>query len=143
MSFGTLPTYIISHIPPCIPWVLTRCSRSGAKDCISKAVASLELQLLKTARPLGPLDRDMSDKLLQLLVKCRNRDSRDSGFSSSCSKAATQAKHSPFASFVLDLMMPVCARLSNDLIRNIMHGVTTNSESDDAVPSKCGTESDN
>jgi len=34
--------YIIWHIPPCIPLVLTRCSRSGAKDCNSKAMASLE-----------------------------------------------------------------------------------------------------
>jgi len=67
---------------------------------------------------------------------CRNRDSRDSGFSSSCSKAATQVKHSPFASFVLDLMMPVCACIGNDVVYhyawshyqlcNIMHEVTTN-----------------
>ena len=55
---------IILHIPPCIPLVLTRCSRSGAKDCNSKAMASREnnSRSLKTARLLGPLDRDMSDK---------------------------------------------------------------------------------
>ena len=132
-------TYIICHIPPCIPWALTRCSRSGAKNCIPKAMASLENN---SAWVIGQ-GYVRRDKFLQLLVKTRNRDSRDSGFSSSCCKAATQIKYSPLASFILDLMMPVCACISNDVMEHYawsQYQLWIDAESsDDAVPSKCGT----
>jgi len=57
------------------------------------------------------------DYLLMQLCICTPRQYVAwDGFSSSCSKAATQVKYSPFASFVLDLMMPVCACISNDVM---------------------------
>ena len=141
MSFGTTPTSSATfHLVFLGCW-------PGAAGLVLKTASPKQWLPLKTttARLLGPLDRDIyvrRDKLLQLLVKSRNRDSRNSGFSSSCSKAATQVKHSPFANFVLDLMMPVCACIGNDVMQRYAwsrYQLWIDAESDDAVPFKCGT----
>ena len=126
MSFGTTPTSSATfHLVFLGCW-------PGAAGLVLKTASPKQWLPLKTttARLLGPLDRDIyvrQDKLLQLLVKSRNRDSRNSGFSSSCSKAATQVKHCPFASFVLDLpWWCLCVHVSVMMWCNAMHEVTTN-----------------
>ena len=100
MSFGTTPT---SSATFHLVFLVCRPGAAGlVLKTISKAMASLDnnSQLLKTARPLGPLDRDMSDKTS--CCSCWSRveteileivDSQVLAL-----RQQLQVKHSPFAS---------------------------------------------